>query len=79
MNEVRVLTLREFMNKPEGWGRAEGCTVYKRMLRFVEDSPETVIFKISMKGVRRLDVSFALETVVELARRYRGSKGFCPH
>jgi hypothetical protein len=77
MNEVRVLTLREFMNRPEGWGRDEGRAVYQRMLQFVEDSTGTVIFKISMKGVQRLDVSFASETIVELARRYRRSKGFC--
>jgi hypothetical protein len=30
-----------------------------------------------MKGVQRVDISFASETVVELARRYRGTKGFC--
>jgi hypothetical protein len=78
MNEGgRVLALREFMNRPEGWGRDEGRAVYQRMLRFVEDSPGTMIFKVSMKGVQRLDISFAAETVVELARRYRGSKGFC--
>jgi hypothetical protein len=28
-------------------------------------------------GVKRVDISFASETVVELARRYRGRKGFC--
>lgn len=30
-----------------------------------------------MKGVQRVDISFASETLVELARRYRGTKGFC--
>jgi hypothetical protein len=74
---VRVLAFREFMNRPEGWGRDQGREVYQRILRFVEDSPGTIIFKVSMKGVHRLDISFASETVVELARRYRGSKGFC--
>lgn len=76
MNEG-VLVLRQFMDRPEGWGREQGRAVYQRMLQFVEDSPGTMIFKISMKGVQRLDISFASETVVELARRYRGSKGFC--
>jgi len=75
--EVRVLALRELMDRPEGWGRNQGREVYQRMLRFVEDSPGTIIFKVSMKGVQRLDISFASETVVELARRYRQSKGFC--
>jgi hypothetical protein len=78
MNEgVRVLALVEFMDRPEGWGRDQGREVYQRMLRYVEDNAGTVIFKVSMKGVRRLDISFASETVVELARRYRGKKGFC--
>ncbi len=30
-----------------------------------------------MKGVQRIDISFASETIVELARRYRRTKGFC--
>jgi hypothetical protein len=78
MNEaLRVLELRNVMDKGEGWGRDQGREVYQRMLRFVEDSPGVVIFKVSMKGVNRLDVSFSSETVVELARRFRSRKGFC--
>src|ERR1700682_5127145 len=78
MNEgVRVLALREFMDRPEGWGRVQGREVYQRLLESVEDSPGTLVFRVSMKGVQRVDISFASETVVELARRYRGTKGFC--
>jgi hypothetical protein len=78
MNEVtRVLALRQYMDRPEGWGRGEGRQVYQKLLEFVEDNPGTLIFKISFKGVRRVDISFASETLVELARRYRRSKGFC--
>lgn len=73
----KVVRLRDFMNEPEGWGRAQGREVYQRLLDFVEASPGVVVFRISMKGVRRVDISFASETIVELARRYRGSKGFC--
>src|ERR1700751_289992 len=75
--EARVLALRDFMNKPQGWGRDQGRDVYRSILRFVEESPGTIIFRVSMKGVQRLDISFASETVVELARRYRKIKGFC--
>lgn len=78
MNEtVRVLPLREFMDRPEGWGRVQGREVYQRLLRFVEEMPGTLVFRVSMKGVQRVDISFASETVVELARRYRSTKGFC--
>ena len=30
-----------------------------------------------MKDVQRVDISFASETIVELARRFRRNKGFC--
>lgn len=30
-----------------------------------------------MTGVRRVDISFASETVVAIAHRYRGERGFC--
>ena len=65
------------MNRPDGWGRSEGREVYGRLLGFVEGNPGTVLFRISLEGVRRLDMSFASETLVELARRYRRTKGFC--
>lgn len=79
MNEVtkQVLALSTFMDRPEGWGRGQGREVYQRLLGFVESHPGTVVFKISMKEVRRIDMSFASETIVELARRYRRTKGFC--
>lgn len=72
-----IIKLREFIAGPEGWGRAQGRQVYNRLLEFVEANPGVSVFKVSMEGVFRIDISFASETVVELARRYRGVKGFC--
>ena len=72
-----VIKLREFMDEPDGWGRVAGREVYQRLLEFVESNPGVVVFRVSMEGVRRVDISFASETLVELARRYRGVKGFC--
>lgn len=74
---VTVLALRDFMDRPDGWGREQGRIVYQRLLRAVEATAGTVIIRISMKGVQRVDISFASETIVELARRYRGAKGIC--
>lgn len=72
-----VIELREFMDEDQGWGRTKGREVYQRLLGFVEANPGQIVFKISMKGVKRVDISFASETLVELAKRYRGLKGFC--
>lgn len=79
MNERRAVAtnLRSFMDASEGWGRDQGRRAYQALLAFVEGNPGSMIFKVSVDGVRRLDISFASETIVELARRYRGNKGFC--
>lgn len=77
MNQI-VIRLADFMNGlTEGWGRDQGRDVYGRLLKFMEMHSEALIFKVSLAGVRRVDISFASETVVELAKRYRRTKGFC--
>jgi hypothetical protein len=65
------------MNANEGWGRASGRDVYGALVDFVESRAGKVIFRVLLNGVRRVDISFASETIVELARRYRSQKGFC--
>lgn len=78
LNENRdLLSLRSFMDDDQGWGRDAGRSVYQRLLAHIEATPGVIVFRVSFRGVRRIDISFASETVVELARRYRGAKGFC--
>jgi hypothetical protein len=74
---TRVITLRDYMDGAEGWGREQGRQVFQRLLDTVEADPNCTMFRVSMRGVERADISFASETLVELARRFRGSKGFC--
>lgn len=74
---AQPLRLREFMKEEDGWGRAAGRAAFGRLLEFVESHADAVIFRISLSNVRRIDVSFASETIVEVARRYRCRKGFC--
>jgi hypothetical protein len=71
------LVLRQFMDEDQGWGRETGRAVYQRLLTHVEANPGVAIFRVSLEGVRRVDISFGSETIVEIAKRYRGSKGFC--
>jgi len=78
MNEkFEIIRLLDFMDSPEGWGRSQGREVYQKLLDFVETHSGVTVFRISLDGVRRVDISFASETVIELARRYRTNKGFC--
>lgn len=78
MNEnAAYIHFFEVMGAHEGWGRQEGSRIFQRLVTVVEEYREKSIFRICLKGVERIDASFASETVVELARRYRSNKGFC--
>jgi len=79
MNQIPSLDLRlsEFMDGEDGWGRDAGRVTCRRLIGFVESNPGILVFRVSLIRVRRVDISFASETVVELARKYRGQKGFC--
>ncbi len=72
-----VVRLAELMESNEAWGRTKGREVFQQLIHEVESHPGATVLRISLSGVRRVDISFASETVVELARRYRGAKGFC--
>lgn len=78
MNEISAqrLRLRDFMEDADGWGRVAGRIVYPKLMNFVEEHAGVLVFRVSLSGVDRVDISFASETVVELARRYRSRKGF---
>jgi hypothetical protein len=78
MNQIAAqkLRLRDFMPGADGWGRAAGRVVYAKLTEFVERHPGVLVFQVSVAGINHLDISFASETVVELARRYRSKKGF---
>lgn len=77
LNEGRcVIKLRDYMDSSEGWGRAEGREVCNKLLQAIEERPGIAAFPISVEGIKRVDISFASETIVEIARRFRGKKVF---
>lgn len=71
------VTLLEFMDRDDGWGHEEGRQVHFKLLTHIEQHPTVLAFAISLSGVKRTDASFARESVIELARRFKGQRGFC--
>lgn len=65
------------MDRPDGWGHEEGRQVHLKLLSRVEQNPADLVCEISLNGVERTDASFPRESVIELARRFRGHRGFC--
>ena len=78
MNEIAVeVEMINLMHRPEGWGRSHGRDVYQKLIGFIEGHAGVMVYKIKMGYIKRVDISFASETVIEVARRFRGLKGFC--
>jgi hypothetical protein len=72
-----TLRLFDFTHVPDPWGREQGRRTFLELLDAVERHAGTTVFRISHEGVNQVDISFAAETVVGLAKRFRGDKGFC--
>jgi len=65
------------MKSADAWGHDEGREVFSKLLKCVEEKAGIKIFRISLKGVERTDTTFPRESLMELAKRFRGDKGFC--
>jgi hypothetical protein len=75
VNQI-TLTLRDYMDQDDGWGREDGRAVFLKLLAAVEAHPGVVRFGLDLTGVRRLDASFPRESFVALAKRFCGEKAF---
>lgn len=69
--------LRELMDGPDGWGRIQGRQVYEQLRSLIEANSTETVIGISLKGVERTDILFPRESVVALAKEYRGNRGLC--
>lgn len=76
MKQIATLPLRQFLERPDAWGREEGREVYPKLLEALERTPGAVLYRIDLSGVSRLDASFPRESFVALAKRYAGEKAF---
>jgi len=74
-NLVKIV-LVDFTESAHPFGNRKGREVYQKLLDVVEDHPATSIFVISLKGIKATDASFPRESVVSIAKQFRGEKGF---
>ena len=77
-----ILILRDFTSDDHPFGNVQGRESFRKLVDFVEANPLQKTFGISLKGIVATDASFPRESVVSLAKQYRGEKwffleGFC--
>jgi hypothetical protein len=71
-----MISLHDFTSDSHPFGNIEGKEVFRKLVSFVEANPRVDIFGISLKGIEATDASFPRESVIAVAKQFRGQKGF---
>ncbi len=74
-NSVVVKLLHFTENNDRPFGNVEGKEVFRKLLDFVHEHPRTKVFGISLDGIEATDASFPRESVISLAKHFRGERG----
>lgn len=78
MNQSTVMIrLAELTESSRPFGNAQGKEVFSRLSARIDAHPRTAVFCISLKGIKATDASFPRESVVSVAKQFRGEKGLC--
>jgi hypothetical protein len=72
----QVIKLVDFTSDDHPFGNTEGRKVFGQLVDYVGMHPEHQVFGISLEGIVATDASFPRESVMSLAKQYRGEKGF---
>ncbi|MBE2164535.1 winged helix-turn-helix transcriptional regulator [Acinetobacter oleivorans] len=77
MNEnIHVMKLIDYCSgNPMPFGNQKGRDVFPQLKAIIDSAPAQRIFEISFDGIEFTDSSFARESVLLLAKMYRGNKG----
>lgn len=73
----RTLTLRSLMSGPEGYGSAAGRRIQPVLAAKVASGSEPSVMRLSLAGVRRIDVTFAAEAIIAVIRQHLCQHGVC--
>jgi len=71
-----ILKLCEFTLDSHPFGNVQGRETFRKLVDYVEAHPLQKVFGISLEGIEATDASFPRESVVSLAKQYRGEKWF---
>lgn len=77
MNQTpAMLHLLEFTDDDHPYGNAQGKVVLRKLTERIDSEPTRDVYGISLEGIEGTDASFPRESIVSLAKQYRGEKGF---
>lgn len=71
-----LIKLIDFLGEPYAYGNDEGRKIFSLLQDLIAQHPDEKVFGISLKGIEVTDASFPRESIVSLAKMYKGEKGF---
>lgn len=71
----QVVSLRKLAGVDRPFGNVLGKEVFRKLTEVVESHPQSTVFGISLKDIKATDASFPRESVVALAKHFRGERG----
>ncbi|PMS15563.1 DNA-binding protein [Trinickia dabaoshanensis] len=76
MNQTtHLIKLRELTGTTQPFGNVQGKEAYRKLSEEIDRHPEAAVFGISLQDIEATDASFPRESVVSVAKHYRGEKG----
>ena len=76
MSKKNLIVLRKLLTSDVAFGNKEGLKVYQAISMYIDEHPEYSIFEVSLRGIDATDASFPRESIVSLAKNFRGEKAF---
>lgn len=70
-----IVKLLNFTSTASPYGNIEGKNVFRKLVDFVEEHQRVQIFGVSLDGIESTDASFPRESVVSVAKHFRGERG----
>lgn len=71
-----IITLRNFTKDAHPFGNVQGKDIFQELKSVVDNNSLVEVFGISLAGIEMSDASFPRESVIAIAKQYRGDKGF---
>ena len=71
-----IVNLGDLTEDDHPFGNVQGKATFRKLLDVVEAHPQYAVFGISLADIEATDASFPRESVVAVAKYFKGERGF---
>jgi predicted transcriptional regulator len=72
---VLTIELYDFAKTDRPYGTIEGRAAFSKLIDHINQLSNISLIKVSLKKIKEIDISYSRETIVSVAKYYKGEKG----